>query len=120
MESRIILPWGLGYLRTESPSAFLADLFGSSSGSVVLSVIMLGLLVVWRCLIDDSEEHDEFVDAVKKDDLDRKWAAHTAKWGTTRPPQKEDWSPIPLPESSTRVIPTTPPTQVTILVELDS
>jgi len=79
--SFIQLPMNLGTISTESTGAFLSDLLMSSSGTVVMTVFMLMLLVLWRTLIDDNEDQERFMEKVKEEELDLKWAAHNKKWG---------------------------------------
>ena len=79
--SEITLPFSFGTLSTESPKAFVEDLFLSSTGTIVLTIYMLLILVMWRTLIDDGEDHEKFIEKLKEEELERKWAAHNAKWG---------------------------------------
>jgi hypothetical protein len=118
--SVLTLPFSLGTIRTDSVGSFLSDLLGSSSGTVVMTVIMMGLLVLWRSLIDDSEDHENFVEKLKEEELEKKWAAHDTKWGIKTERAKSEWaSTAPLPETTTRIMDTTPyQTKVTIVGDL--
>jgi len=119
--SYIQLPYEFGKLSTKSVPDFLSDLFLSSAGTPILTVFMLTLLILWRCLIDnDSEEHYEFVEMLKEQELKKKWDAHNEKWGTDHaPPKREELEATALPDTRTTVIQTAPfPTKVSIVGDL--
>lgn len=119
-ESFIQLPLDLGKIRTGSLAEFLSDVFLSSNGTALLSVISISLLVMWRCFVDDSEDHERFVELLKQEELDKKWEKHNAKWGTSTPaPKLNAEVASPLPEGKVVVVPTEPfSTKVTILGDL--
>lgn len=115
----IELPYGLGSVRFDSVGGFLGDLFLSSSGMALLTFLLLPLLFLWRCFMEDGEAHDDMVERLKEDELQAKWAAHNKKWGTTTPAPAAALAQLPLPPSQVRLLDTSPvQTQVTILGDL--
>jgi len=120
--SFIQLPLDLGTIRTGCLSEIFSDLLLSSNGTVLLSFVSICLLFAWRMFIDDSEDHENFVETLKQEELDKKWKRHNEKWGTSTPSPKLNIEvAMPLPEGSVRLIPTEPfPTMVTIIGDLSS
>ena len=121
LEPKIELPFKLGSLSTASRSEFLQDLFLSSSGTVVLTVVFGTLLLLFRYFIDNDEDHYLYVEAMEQAELQKKWDHHNAKWGTAeKAPLLIQPNPTgPIPNTSERVIATEPlPTKVTIVGDL--
>eukprot|EP00613_Pedinella_sp_CCMP2098_P041945 CAMPEP_0171792504 /NCGR_PEP_ID=MMETSP0991-20121206/67015_1 /TAXON_ID=483369 /ORGANISM="non described non described, Strain CCMP2098" /LENGTH=78 /DNA_ID=CAMNT_0012402619 /DNA_START=1 /DNA_END=234 /DNA_ORIENTATION=- len=64
--SFIQLPLDLGTIRTGCLSEIFSDLLLSSNGTVLLSFVSICLLFAWRMFIDDSEDHENFVEKAQR------------------------------------------------------